>query len=512
LSSPLPRAAGVLAVLLLTVSAAQAAITHAHRPGEIIVMFRDGVTSSERATTHQAMSAVFVRSLARGRFDLVRIDDDAALESRIAAYEARPEVADAEPNYLGRGGLLPNDTYFGEQWHLQNTGQNGGTPGADIEAVPGWDTSTGSGITVAILDSGIDSDHPEFAGRILPGHDFVNNDDDPEDDAFHGTLCAALLAGNANNAFGIAGVNHQCMILPVKVLDANNSGAISWLIDGLDYAVTQGAAVISMSLIDYPGTPAVKTAINAAWSDGALLVACAGNGGIGDADVSWPGASTKTITIGAARNDDHRASFSGTGNRLDYVAPGEDVVTAAYDDNSDTYWLFTGCSAATPIAAGIVSVLKAILPDMTTPQARSFLTAGAEDLVGDPLEDTPGWDPYMGNGRLNLRASIDALLASTAIPEADFARDFAVSVGPNPASGPTSIRYTIPAPSRVEVSVLDVAGRRVRHLVNGPEPAGAREATWDGRNDDGRPVAAGVYFVKVAASRQTAVRRIALVR
>jgi len=501
-----------LVLLSLVPSGGNAFVPEPHRPGEIIVRFRDNVPADRHEAVHRSMGATLVKKLARGAFDLVRIEDDDALGNRIAAYRALAEVEFAEPNGIGHGGFVPNDTHFLDQWHHRNTGQFGGTPGADMESVAGWDVSTGSGVVVAVLDTGIDSDHPEFAGRILPGFDFVNSDADPEDDHGHGTMCSGLLAANADNGFGVAGVDHQCMILPVKVVDANNSGAVSWLVDGIDYATAQGAGILSMSLIDYPGAASIRTALADAQGAGAILVACAGNGGIGDADISWPGASPRTISIGATTNTDWRASFSGTGARLDYVAPGENVVTVAYADSMDDAWFFSGCSAATPLAAGIVSILKSILPAMTQQQTRAFLTAGAEDLVGNPVEDTPGFDEYMGDGRLNLNASIDALLNATAIPESDFARGFDVSVGPNPMTDGAVVRYALPAPSRVEITVLDVAGRRVRGLVDGPRPAGSHEARWDGRADDGRPVAAGMYFAKVEARGESAVKRIAVVR
>lgn len=501
-----------LALLSLVPSGGVAAPLEPHRPGEIIVRFRDTVPADRREAVHRSLGAELVKTLARGAFDLVRIDDDGALGNRMAAYRSLAEVEFAEPNGIGRGGFVPNDTHFPDQWHHRNTGQFGGSPGADIESVAGWDVSTGSGVVVAVLDTGIDSDHPEFAGRILPGFDFVNNDADPEDDHGHGTLCSGLLAANAGNAFGVAGVDHQCMILPVKVVDANNNGAVSWLVDGIDYATAQGAEILSMSLIDYPGAASIRTALADAQAAGVILVACAGNGGIGNADASWPGASPRTISIGATTNTDWRASFSGTGTRLDYVAPGDNVVTVAYADSADDAWFFSGCSAATPLAAGIVSVLKSILPAMTQQQARVFLTAGAEDLVGNPAEDTPGFDEYMGDGRLNLDASINALLNANAVPESVFRRGFVVSIGPNPMTERAVIRYALPSPSRVRITVLDVAGRRVRELVDGPRPAGSHEARWDGRADDGRPAAAGVYFARVEAREESAVMRIALVR
>ena len=158
-----------------------------------------------------------------------------------------PRCEYAEPNYIGQGNdFFPNDTFFSlEQWNLHNIGQTGGTVDADIDAVEGWQITTGSSsIVVAVLDSGIDSDHLEFQGRILPGHDFVNDDDDPEDDRGHGTLVSGVIAANADNNFSIAGIDHNVKILPVKVLSAVGpvTGVnITDLAQGLMFAADQGA-------------------------------------------------------------------------------------------------------------------------------------------------------------------------------------------------------------------------------------------------------------------------------
>jgi len=503
-----------LLVLLSVWSAAAAEpVDSAFVPGQLIVRFAEGTSPSARAGIHVALRARLVKELAGGTWDLVQVDPGADLGERQAAYEARPEVLYAHPNFLGEGGFTPNDTHFGSQWQHRNTGQFGGTPGADIESVAGWDLARGSsGVVVAVLDTGIDSDHPEFAGRIVAGWDFVNDDADPEDDHYHGSAVSGLLGANADNAFQVAGVDHFCDIMPVKVLDANNSGATSWLVDGIAFAYTNGAKVLSMSLINFSGSQALRDVLRDARDAGSILVACAGNGGIGNANVSWPGASNRTLSIGATNNDDWRASYSGTGSALDFVAPGDDVVTIAPHDPTDTYWFFNGCSSATPVAAGIVSVLVGLQPSLIQAQVKNLLIAGAEDLVGNPAEDTPGYDEYMGNGRLNLNASVSALLASTSVPEEILARGFDLQVAPNPAAGRTAIAYSLPAASRVDVSVIDVAGRRVRTLVAGPRPEGRHEVRWDGRDDSGAAVSPGVYFARVEARGRTDVEKITLVR
>src|SRR5262245_658758 len=196
---------------------------HAYVPGRLIVGFRDAVTPAARHAVHASAGVLAIKPLLHPRMDLVTVDPGADLRAVEAAYLARPEVEFAQPDYLGQGGFVPNDTFFSEEWHHSNTGQSGGTPGADLESEAAWDIWRGSNsVVVAVLDTGIDSDHPEFVGRILPGWDFVNDDPDPEDDHGHGTLVTGLLAANANNGFAVAGVDHECMILPIKILDAFN--------------------------------------------------------------------------------------------------------------------------------------------------------------------------------------------------------------------------------------------------------------------------------------------------
>ena len=301
--------------------------------------------------------------------------------------------------------MVPNDTFFPSQWYLDNVGQTSGQFDADIDAVEGWQIASGSSaVVVAILDSGIDFAHPEFQGRLVAGYDFVDEDNDPQADHPHGVFVAGILAANADNDFGVAGVDHFASLMPIKVLDAQGFGTTLDLAEGLVFAAR--AHVINMSLINYPLSFTLLAALQYARDAGSVLVACAGNGGIGNANLSGPGASPLTISVGATDHNDARASFSGTGTALDVVAPGLSITTVS-SGLSNSRVLFSGCSAATPIVSGIASILLSVNPRLTHDDVQTVLEETADDLIGN--EGGPGRDDSFGHGRVNLNTALESL-------------------------------------------------------------------------------------------------------
>ncbi len=405
----LPSSRSVLLVLPLLVGfwSSGALAQRQTASGEVLVKFRPGVSPADIAAVNQLRGASTLGTIPELGVHRIAVPTDRTASEMAELYRQDPGCEYAEPNHVGRGGdFVPDDTYFSLQWHLENSF----VADADIAAVQGWQITRGSSsVVVAILDSGIDTDHPEFQGRLLPGFDFVNEDADPEDDEAHGTQVAGLLAANADNAFSVAGVDHAAQILPVKVLDADNSGTTFDLAQGLVFAADEGAHVISMSLIDYPLSSTLNDALQFARDAGSVLVACAGNGGLGDADLSGPGASPLTISVGATQIGDTRAGFSGTGAALDIVAPGDGVATTVFDSHQDNFSLFVGCSAATPLVAGVSTLLLSLDPSLTHDDVRAVLTSTADDQVGPPQEDTPGRDDFFGHGRLNMLSALLAL-------------------------------------------------------------------------------------------------------
>jgi subtilisin family serine protease len=422
-----------MATALLLAGAAAPAMAHTVRPGVVVVQLveaaqtrglesgvpaldaearRYGVTGLRAAfDLDWSRNADLKRRFGLDRFLVLQFPADAPV-SEIAARLSQVEgVAHAEPDVIGQGGQVPpNDTHFPDQWHLDNTGQIGGTPGADVSAVEGWAFGTGSpAIVVAVLDTGIDSAHPEFAGRIVPGFDFVNEDADPEGDHSHGTLVAGITLANANNALQVAGLDWSAKLMPLKVLDANNLGATTDLVDALVWAADHGADIINMSLINYPCSGALQNALQYAVAAGCVPIASSGNGGVGNADSSGPGCLPETISTGATDNRDRRASFSGTGAALDVIAPGEGVRTVQYHIYSDGFFNFSGTSAAAPVAAGIAALLRGLDPTLTVDEVRALIESNADDQVGPPAEDVLGRDNSFGWGRANLREAMAAV-------------------------------------------------------------------------------------------------------
>ena len=168
----------------------------------------------------------------------------------IQDLSSRSDVLYAEPNYIAKATFVPNDTFFSLQWHLDNT-SNGG-----IHAQEAWEFSTGAGVTVAVVDTGVAYENyqiyvqaPDLAGTtFVAGYDFINNDAHANDDNNHGTHVAGTIAQSTNNALGTAGVAFGATIMPVKVLAANGSGSYAAVASGIIFAADNGAQVINMSL------------------------------------------------------------------------------------------------------------------------------------------------------------------------------------------------------------------------------------------------------------------------
>ena len=304
----------------------------------------------------------------------------------IADYRRDPAVEYAELNLLYRIAETPNDSDFKLQWGLNNTGQTGGKVDADIDAPEAWDLQTGqSSVMIAIVDTGVDYNHPELMGgrvRTEIDRDFINNDEDAMDDHGHGTYVAGIAAANTNNAMGIAGVCRGCQILPVKVLSSGGEGSAASVAQGIQYAAQAGADIISMSLgakANCGCSQTIARAINYAYERGSLLIAASGND-YNKKRISYPGSSPRVVDVGATDNRDKEAAFSNRNKKnLDVRAPGVDVYSL---DLGSGYRTASGTSAATPHVSGAAGLVWSARPELTNNQVWWLLKMSAEVKKG----------------------------------------------------------------------------------------------------------------------------------
>ncbi len=337
------------------------------------------------------------------RFLYLTVPPGLSVDECIRQVARHPWVEYAEPDRAGTGGAIPNDPNFPNQWHHLNAVK----PSASIQTPLAWELTQGSSnVIVAVLDTGL-SPSAEFAGRTIPGYNFVSNNSDPTDDHGHGTAVAGTVAANANNGAGVAGVDWQCRIMPVKVLDSGNFGFYSWWAQGIDYAVSHGAKVINLSAGGGSSDFTLTRAITNAIAQGVIFVTITHNDGSGT--IRFPGNLPEVITVGATDALDRRCGFSNYGPQIDLCAPGTNLFTVSRGGTAQAWW---GTSFAAPLTAGVCALLASVRPNLSHQEARDLLCAGAEDAVGDST-DTPGFDPAYGWGRLNAYHSL--LLAQTRI-------------------------------------------------------------------------------------------------
>ncbi|MCB0113248.1 MAG: peptidase S8, partial [Caldilineaceae bacterium] len=270
-----------------------------------------------------------------------------------------------------------------------------------LEVSYAWQYTMGApSIIVAVVDSGVNNAHPDLVGRILDGYDYVNDDEEPLDDHGHGTHIAGLIAANANNGIGSAGICPFCSILPVKVLNASNVGTWSDVASGIVYAVDHGAQVINLSLGGTSNPPVVQDAIDYATANNVLIVAAAGNS---RTDTPfYPAAVEQVIAVSATRQDDTRWTLSNFGEWVDISAPGYTIYSTYYDLNNyyNGYIYMSGTSMAAPHVAGVAALLLSQNPERTPDDLRRVLLETADDL------GLPGIDVEFGAGRLNAKQAL----------------------------------------------------------------------------------------------------------
>jgi subtilisin family serine protease len=407
--------------------------------------------------------------------------------------------------------IIPNDPDFELQWYLHNIGQTGGTEDADIDAPEVWDIEMGSSdIVIAIIDSGIDYNHPDLADNIwinedeipdnsidddnngyiddIRGWNFYDNNSDPKDLFGHGTHCAGIAAAVGNNGIGIAGVTWNCKIMPLRETD--EVGLDSWpaVIKAFEYAVDNGADIISLSIGGYADIQnIIEDAINYAYDRGVFLCAAAGND---NRDIRlYPAAFENVVAVGGTFHNDERSSFSTYGEWVDIAAPGTYIYSTMPTYHvtmndlfgyTETYSYGSGTSYSAPQVAGVAALLLSIDPILTPDELKELICSNADSYIDDGR--------YIGTGRLNAQKAVAALIQSQLPPNTPTIN------GETNGAIETSYDYTI--------QTIDPEGHDVRYFIDW----GDSTTTSTGLNESGKQIIVqhmwadeGTYSIKVKA-------------
>ena len=428
---------------------------------QILVKFKSHVGSANRsrALTTAGLSQDAVFSLIPG-LTLAEPIEGLTVRQTLENLANDPKVAYAEPDYMLTIAQVPDDPDYVQQYGLNNTGQTGGTANSDISIEAAWDIQTGSAdIVVAIIDSGVDYNHDDLSSNIwtnpseIPGNNidddrngyvddirgwnFSANNNNPMDDNDHGTHVAGIIGANANNGIGIAGINWNVKIMPLKFMDARGRGRTSSAIRAIEYAVANGARISNNSWGGGSYSQALFDAIQAANRAGHLFIAAAGNSGRNnDRRVHYPSSYSlpNIIAVGASDDADQLASFSNYGRQtVDLLAPGVSILSTV---TNNRYRRLSGTSMSTPFVSGVTALLLARNPDLSVTQTKNALLDNV-DVIGAANNTVSG-------GRLNAFAALSSI--SSAQPPVNLPTPEPTPT-PAPTPTPTPVPNPVPAPT-----------------------------------------------------------------
>jgi subtilisin family serine protease len=438
-------------------------------------------------------------------------------------------------------GAATNDSLFNKQWQMDNQGtsaQHNGTVDADMDVVEAWSVTKGSAaVTIGLLDSGVDTAHSDLKSNLIKsGYDGTDqskggypSDSFPED--AHGTACAGILAAEANNQKGVAGVAYNCKVVSVRVfyyrdLDIQNLGITpfstgSWMIDGISWAWQQGGVDVASNAWGVPDTlipilsnipGPVDDAIDQAVTNGRNGLGLPMLFSTGNEDIRtplWPSRTSNTIAVTATSMCDERKSATSCdgeswwggnyGEGVDIAAPGVKIPTTdragqkGYE--ADHYKLdFNGTSAACPNAAAVVALMLSVNPDLSNEQVEQTLASTADTVGGyayDTLKEYGSWSKELGYGRVNAFQAVQRANNVVDVPDqlkAD--QQPAIELTPNPASKEVMISLSNWQSDELTITIYDLAGRKRAEWKTGYQkslrfPLGEKD------------LSKGIYFVEV---------------
>lgn len=396
-------------------------------PGELLIQIKPGVAKGDVDNLVHAHGGVNAGEIENIKVRRIKVPEH-ALEQVKKALSNNPNLTFVEENFIAEAGYVPNDPKYSSQWHLPT-----------IEAPGAWDLTTDAqGVPIAIIDSGVDPTHPDLVGNLIAGYNFIGNNTDTQDVLGHGTAVAGSAAAMTDNATGVASVAGNSPIMPLVVLNANDSATYYDIARAINYAADQGVRIMNISIGGTSYSSTLQNAVNYAWDKGAVIIAAAHN--YSTDTPYYPAACTNVVAVSATTSSDTLASFSNYGNWIDISAPGTYILTTS---RGGGYGNWNGTSFSSPITAGVAALILSANPSLTNVQVVDILTQSADDL------GSTGFDTYFGYGRVNAFQSTQAAL--DAAPEED-------TIDPSVAITSPQDGTTVNGSLTVSVSATDEGG------------------------------------------------------
>jgi hypothetical protein len=367
--------------------------SHYHK-NEVVVRFKKSPTAEQLEQIQADIRSAKMQKLGYTYVFQSR-DKDA---KQLMRYFQNWHVQYAEPHYLyltndqpsTTQATAPNDLLYSRyQWNL---------PMIDTEV--GWNVGKGSEkVIVAVVDTGVDIDHPDLKGRLLTGYNVINPDSPPMDDVGHGTHVSGVISAMVNNGEGVAGMTWYNPILPVKVLDETGAGNTYNVAQGIIWAADHGAKVINMSLGNYADANFLHDAIRYAYDKDIVLIAASGNDNT--EDPGYPAAYPEVFAVAAADSSKKKATFSNFGDYIDVTAPGVNIAST-YPHNQ--YAALSGTSMASPHVTALAALIRSTNPKLINTEVMEIMRSTAEDL------GARGKDKYYGYGQIDVNRALEKTL------------------------------------------------------------------------------------------------------
>jgi thermitase len=379
----------VLLALIVSVSPALAQSTlqpGAHVPGELLLMTDDEVEEEDVQDIFLVHGATLIRSMPQIGVHHIAVPPEAS-DAVATALENHPRIKFVEKNFLAESVLAPNDPGYANQWHLPR-----------ISAPGAWDISQGSSsVSIAVIDSGVDPAHPDLAAKLIPGYNFLGGNTDTHDVYGHGTAVAGTAAALTDDGIGVAALAWNNSIMPLVVLNSSNSATYADIASAINYAADHGAKVINLSLGGTSSSSTLQSAVDYAWSKGAVIVAAAGNNS--SSANFYPASLVHVMAVAATDGNDNPASFSNFGSWIAVAAPGTTIYTT---NNGGGYGTWQGTSFSTPQVSALAALIFSRNGTLSNQQVVDLIKNNADDL------GAAGFDPYYGYGRINAYRALAA--------------------------------------------------------------------------------------------------------